>query len=202
MSERGDGHSKRTAIVTIALVGVVFLLPLVAAYLWHPSGDTVNYGTLIQPARPLKDFEMVDLEGNAAGLKALNGKWTLLYVGGEHCREQCRHNLYKIERVRLAQGKNMQRVQSLYMVPSTVESGTVADTLVQYRGLQGYRISRDELGVMAPGFDLGRQSSTGADERIYVVDPLGNLMMFYSADADPTGMKKDLERLLKVSQIG
>lgn len=202
MTERPAVHSRSRAVVTIALVGAVFLLPLVAAYLWHPSGNTVNYGTLIQPARPLKSFQMVDLKGNSVGLEALQGRWTLLYVGGEHCLEQCRHNLYKIERVRLAQGKNMQRVQSLYLAPTTVEGHTVAETLVQYRELQGYRISRDELGAMAPGFDLGGRDGTGTGERIYVVDPLGNLMMFYPADADPTGMKKDLERLLKVSQIG
>lgn len=196
MSEISGGRSGRQALVTVILIVAVFLLPLVAAWLWRPSGDTANYGTLIRPPRPLKSFEMVDLEGNAAGLEALRGKWTLLYVGRGRCLEQCRHNLFKIERVRLAQGKNMRRVQSLYLAPREMESRIVADTLVQYRGLKGYRISPGELGVMAPGFDLeGR-------ERIYVVDPLGNLMMFYSADADPTGIKKDLERLLKVSQIG
>jgi hypothetical protein len=38
--------------------------------------------------------------------------------------------------------------------------------------------------------------------RVYLVDPLGNFMMSYPADADPTGMRKDLARLLRISQIG
>lgn len=186
--------SRRKAIVTIALVGAVFLLPMVAAYLWRPSGDTVNYGTLIRPPRPLESFEMSDLQGNTAGIDAFRGKWSLLYVGSGPCLEQCRHNLYKIERVRLAQGKNMHRVRSLYLAPATIEGRAVADSLVEYRSVQGYRISRTELAAMAPQYDI--------DTGIYIVDPLGNLMMFYSADADPTGIKKDLERLLKASQIG
>lgn len=194
--------SRRKAVVTIALIGLAFLLPLIAAWLWRPSGDTVNYGTLIRPARPLQPFEMTDLEGNHAGLDALRGRWTLLYVGGAECGEQCRRNLYKIERVRLAQGKNMERVQSLYLAPASIGSRAVADSLVEYRGVFGYRVSRTELAAMAPGLDSGAAGEQRARERVYVVDPLGNLMMFYSPDADPTGMKQDLERLLKASQIG
>jgi hypothetical protein len=55
---------------------------------------------------------------------------------------------------------------------------------------------------MAPGFEWGTSGQEGASDRIYLVDPLGNLMMSYPGDADATGMKKDLQRLLKVSQIG
>jgi hypothetical protein len=189
-------------MLTVTLIAATFLLPMVAAYLWHPSGDTVNYGTLIQPARPLEAFKMADLEGNPAGLDALRGKWTLLYVGGGPCGEECRHSLYKIERVRLAQGRNMERVQSLYLAPWTMEGRAVADTLVQYIGLRGYRISPEQLSAMAPGLELGGSAGGGSGGRIYVVDPLGNLMMFYRADANPTGIRKDLERLLKASQIG
>ncbi|MGA8262177.1 MAG: hypothetical protein WB783_18380 [Arenicellales bacterium] len=194
--------SRRKGILIVSLIAATFLLPVVAAYLWHPSGDTVNYGTLIQPAKPLEAFKMTDLSGHTAGLDVLRGKWTLLYVGSGSCAEECRHDLYKIERVRLAQGRNMERVQSLYLAPWAMQSRAVADTLVQYRGLHGYRISREELSAMAPGLGLAGDADRASGGRIYVVDPLGNLMMFYPADADPTGIKKDLERLLRASQIG
>jgi len=38
--------------------------------------------------------------------------------------------------------------------------------------------------------------------RIYLVDPLGNLMMSYPGDAPPKSILTDLERLLKLSHIG
>lgn len=38
--------------------------------------------------------------------------------------------------------------------------------------------------------------------RIYIVDPLGNLMMSYAADAKPKGLLEDLKKLLKLSHIG
>jgi hypothetical protein len=39
-------------------------------------------------------------------------------------------------------------------------------------------------------------------QRIYLIDPLGNMMMFYGADAKAKGMLEDLKRLLRLSQIG
>ena len=37
---------------------------------------------------------------------------------------------------------------------------------------------------------------------IYLVDPLGNLMMRYPRDPDPAKLVKDLQRLLRYSRIG
>jgi len=37
---------------------------------------------------------------------------------------------------------------------------------------------------------------------IYLVDPLGNLMMRYPRDPDPAKLLKDLQRLLRYSRIG
>lgn len=192
----------RKARLTLLLIVLVFLVPMVAAYLYRPSGEAGNHGTLVEPPRPLQEFRMTDLDGDPAGLDALKDKWTLLYVGGERCGEQCRSNLYNIERVRLTQGKHMDRVQSVYLAPSSMAGRVISDTLVEYEGVRGYRIARDELQAMAPDFDWGSAAGPGTPERVYVIDPLGNLMMFYPGDADPSGMKKDLERLLKVSQIG
>lgn len=192
----------RKTRLTLVMIVAVFLVPMVAAYLYRPSGEGGHYGTLVDPPRPLQEFQMTDLEGNPAGLDVVKEKWTLLYVGGEECRETCRSNLYNIERVRLTQGKNMDRVQSLYLAPRSMEDRVVTDTLVEYKGVQGYRISEAELRAMAPDIDWNRAAGPGAPERVYVIDPLGNLMMFYPGGADPSGMRKDLQRLLKVSQIG
>lgn len=198
MTEPNPGKTRLTLLLIIA----VFLIPLIAAYLYRPSGEAGNYGTLVEPPRPLQEFRMTDLEGNAAGLDVFRDKWTLMYVGGAECDETCRSNLYNIERVRLTQGKNMRRVQSLYLAPESMASRVVADTLVEYDGVRGYRISGAELRSMAPDFDWNGAAGPAGSERVYVIDPLGNLMMFYPGGADPSGMKEDLERLLKVSQIG
>ena len=39
-------------------------------------------------------------------------------------------------------------------------------------------------------------------DHIYLIDPLGNLMMRFPKDADPSRMKKDLAKLLRASRVG
>lgn len=198
MSESRPGKGRLTLLLIIA----VFAIPMIAAYLYRPSGEPGNYGTLVDPPRVLQEFRMTGLDGESAGLETLKDKWTLLYIGGDDCGDPCRTQLFNIERVRLTQGKHMDRVQSLYLAPASMTAREVSDTLVEYKGVKGYRISRSGLDAMAPGFDWGDAAGPREAGRVYVIDPLGNLMMFYPQDADPSGMKKDLARLLKVSQIG
>ena len=45
-------------------------------------------------------------------------------------------------------------------------------------------------------------ATVSARDHIYLIDPLGNLMMRFPKDADPARMVKDLKRLLKISRIG
>jgi len=51
----------------------------------------------------------------------------------------------------------------------------------------------------------GGADASGGDpnaQRVYLIDPLGNLMMSYAPDAKPKGMLEDMKRLLRLSQIG
>jgi len=186
----------------VLLLFALFAAPMVAAYLWHPDPNaaTTNYGQLVTPARPLDDMPLLDLDGKPAQFASLKGKWTLLYAGGENCDKVCTDSLYKIERVRLTQNKNIDRVQSVYIVPSTVDPQSVQRKLRGYEGLTGLRAGAATEATMTKVFESGGHGPL--HQRIYIIDPLGNLMMSYPADADPTGMRKDLARLLKASQIG
>ena len=51
---------------------------------------------------------------------------------------------------------------------------------------------------------LAREGEGRADvvNRIYLIDPIGNLVLSYQPDSDPSKMRRDLSRLLRVSQIG
>src|SRR5205823_10712168 len=44
--------------------------------------------------------------------------------------------------------------------------------------------------------------SPGREQSLFVVDPLGNLMMSYDARRDPHGLLEDLKKLLLLSHIG
>ncbi len=190
----------------IILLVALFALPLILAYGlywygWRPGG-TINHGELVQPARPIADALLRTLEGRDIRFHDLRRKWVLVYFGSSQCGEACERNLYKMRQVRLAQGKDADRILRVFLVTDTHTLDRLRPKLAQYPGMQVITGPAENVKTLAQQFALPAGSPLDGLERIYVVDPLGNLMMSYPAGADASGVRKDLVRLLKVSQIG
>ena len=192
----------------LVLLGLMFMAPAFVAWVMHNSSEqgwrpegTTNRGVLVHPARPLTlPAEMV-IAGEPAN-DYLQGMWTLLYIGDADCDAVCNENLYKMRQVRTAQNEHMRRVQQLYLVRDEavpVALQTLLDN--EYKGLTVMLVTADQAEQIAPYFLIDGVSMQGA-ERVYIIDPLGNLMMYYPPDANPSGMLKDLKKLLKYSKIG
>jgi cytochrome oxidase Cu insertion factor (SCO1/SenC/PrrC family) len=203
--QRGFVNS-RQALVLLALL---FLMPVLVSYLmhlraehgWRPAGTT-NKGSLIQPPLPLNlPAGLVSATGEPVSQDFLGGKWTLVYIDDAACGEKCRNRLYQMRQVRLAQGENLRRVQRLFLVTGASDSTDLSTILADYPEMAAARLSPDQAAAIAPMFSVEGISMQGADN-IYLVDPLGNLMMYYPPDIDPRGMIQDLQRLLKYSHIG
>ena len=190
----------------IILLVALFALPLILAYGlywygWRPGG-TINHGELVQPARPIADALLRTLEGRDIRFHDLRRKWVLVYFSSSQCGEACERNLYKMRQVRLAQGKDADRILRVFLVIDTHTLDRLRPKLAQYPGMQVITGPAENVKTLAQQFALPAGSPLDGLERIYVVDPLGNLMMSYPAGADASGVRKDLVRLLKVSQIG
>jgi cytochrome oxidase Cu insertion factor (SCO1/SenC/PrrC family) len=203
--QRGFVNS-RQALVLLALL---FLMPVLVAYLmhlraehgWRPAGTT-NKGSLIQPPLPLTlPADLASATNQPVSQDFLGGKWTLVYIHDAACGEQCRNRLYQMRQVRLAQGENLRRVQRLFLVTGASDSTDLSPILADYPDMAAARLSLEQAAAIAPVFSVEGISMQDADN-IYLVDPLGNLMMYYPPDADPHGMIQDLQRLLKYSHIG
>jgi hypothetical protein len=157
-------------------VGLVCAAPIVlgtAAYLlgWSPGGAS-NYGELLAP-QPVPGFE------------PLRGKWVLVMFDAAACDAYCEKKLYFMRQVRRAQGKDMDRVERLWAI---TDGGKPRAELLA--AIEGTRMERQ---------DAGGAFSGNAVDHVYLVDPLGNLMMRFPRDPDPSKMIKDLQRLLKYS---
>lgn len=192
MSEDANKPARRT---TLWLVLGVCLAPFVAstlAYLWWTPEKQVNYGELVPP-RLLPVVKLTLTDGAPFELAQLRGKWVLLTVDSAGCDEYCRNKLWKIRQVRRAQGKYMERIERVWLV---YDSGTPdMRVLKEYEGTYAVRAAGSRI--------LSELPVNGAQrDHIYLLDPLGNLMMRWPKNADPSKMRKDLVRLLKVSQIG
>ena len=188
-----DSEPKRSNL-TLWLVLAVCVAPFLAAVLVHryyPPDTRMNYGELIEPV-PLPDASAPSLDGKPYPLSTLRGKWVMLHVDGGACPPACVDKLWKIRQLRLTQGKNMDRIERLWLI--TDQAPVAALLHKEYAGTVMLRAS-PELVRRLPA-----QSDPGA--HIWIADPLGNVMLRYPRDADPSRMKNDLIRLLKVSQIG
>ena len=196
---------RRSRRVLILLVGV-FLLPVVTAQVLYMSGwrpaRTGNTGELVLPPRPISDVALTTLDGGQIRFNDLRHKWTLAYFGPADCPRRCADSLYKMRQVHTLQGKHQDRLQRVFIVTGSQGLERLQGTLVQDPGLKTVTGPRAGIKELARQFPLPAGSPADGLGRIYVVDPMGNLMMSYPADADPKGMHKDLARLLRVSQVG
>jgi hypothetical protein len=211
MIER-NAHDRRQRRILIGLA-LMFFAPLgLSFYLyygksWRPGGR-VNAGELIAPARPLPSLALplAGAGGAATGAipaasetnpQFLKGKWTFLYVQHGRCDDECRRHLYDTRQVRLALDREMNRVQRVFIGDS--DCCDLEELKAAHPDLTVIRASpaAEPLLTLLP-------ERTGAENshRVYLVDPLGNAMMFYAPDVRSKGMLEDMKRLLRLSSIG
>jgi cytochrome oxidase Cu insertion factor (SCO1/SenC/PrrC family) len=180
---------------TLWLIVALAAAPAVASYLLYyfwPPARTVNYGDLIEP-RPLPDPPLALADGTAFQLSRLRGKWVLVSLDSGRCDAHCDRKLLYMRQLRLTQGKEMERVERAWLIVDDVVPRP--DAIVPYTGTWVVRGAGAGLLERFP-------AASAATDHIYVIDPLGNLMMRFPRDPEPARMIKDLSRLLKASRIG
>lgn len=184
----------------LLLLVAVFFAPLAVAFLlyygvdgWRPTGST-NHGELIHPARPLPQVQLLTDTDAKFSNSQFQDKWTVVYVGDGQCDTTCRDALVLMRQTRLALNDNAARVQRLFLV-----TGNCCDRAYLQAEHPGLQIARVDD---AAGQRLLATFPADAIGRIYIVDPLGNLMMGYQPAGLARGLLEDLKKLLKLSHIG
>lgn len=189
----------------LLLLAALFLVPLALAFTlyygtdWRPGGST-RHGDLIDPARPLAEVSLLRADGQPTGSGFLRGRWSLVYVGAGSCDSACGQALRDTRQIRLALDRQASRVQRVFLFAGELRAG--AQLTRDHPDLLAARVddaAGSELLRPFPRFD--NQPPAAAD-RIYIVDPLGNLVLSYPPQADRRGVLEDLRRLLKLSHIG
>ena len=177
----------------LLLLAALFALPIVASFLaWRfmEARPTANYGELL-PAVQVTTQPFEQPGGGRFGFESLRGRWLLVASDSGACPERCREKLLTLRQVRLALGRNASRVERVFVVDDLQPPAAAA-----LAGLEGMRVALTPRALSLP--------AGAANDRahIYLVDPHGNVMMRWPAAPDARRMLKDLERLLKASQIG
>lgn len=192
-------QQKRAGRGKLFLVLAVCASPLIASYFTYyvikPSSRT-NYGTLLDPRQyPMPALASTALDGSKASLQDYRGKWLMVQVNDADCQAGCQKRLNDMRQLRLAQGKEMDRIERVWLITDKQPLETML--LREYDGMRHLRVAPGILQSWLPA-----EQGTPVSDHLYLIDPLGNLMMRYPKDADPNKIKKDLAKLLKASAIG
>jgi cytochrome oxidase Cu insertion factor (SCO1/SenC/PrrC family) len=187
---------------TLTALAALFLVPLVLAFFlyygtgWRPAAH-LNHGTLITPPRPLPQTVLAPLlPGSTAQAPPLfRGKWSLVYVGGGACDADCHAALYVMRQTRLSLNTDMGRVARVFLVTAGCCDRSFLEA--EHQGLDVRDAATGHAQTLLAAFPPDGRAHT-----LFIVDPLGNLMMSYDARQDPHGLLEDLKKLLRLSQIG
>ena len=194
---------KKNSLI-IGVITLAFLSPLLVAW-WSlnftdviAAGGKSNHGELIDPPRPLADMPLHDPV--AARDYRLHGKWNLIYLS-DQCGEVCLDNLYRMRQIPCCYGQAFPAGAAGAAVAGTDAAG-LKPLLTQYAGQRIIKTGRTARAGLIPVFKLGADDKPLLTNRLYIIDPRGNLMMSYPPAVDPRGIIKDLKKLLKASRIG
>jgi hypothetical protein len=182
------------------LVLLVCAAPLLASYFTYyviKPEQRNNYGTLVdQRAHPVPaNLATTTLDGRPQALDQFKGKWVMLMTAGGACPDSCQQQLLAMRQLRLMQGKEMDRIERVWLITDREPLETLV--IREFDGTHMLRADGAAVTQWLPA-DAG---STAADH-IYMIDPLGHLMMRFPKHPETRKVYKDIYKLLKASSIG
>lgn len=179
------------------LILALFALPLLVALgltalQWRPAA-VASHGELVTPPRPLPADGLTTTDGRALGAAELRGRWFMVLALPNTCTADCLARIDETRRIRVALYRNMDRVGRLVL-----SDAPDAPLLAAAQATPDLRLARPA----GPWRELLADPANTTMPRLYLLDPLGNLVMRYPPRPEPAGVKRDLERLLKFSWNG
>lgn len=185
---RGTDRRGRRTLLLIALVAIAPVVASYTVYYFFPRNTLVNYGELL-PTGPAPEIAGTSADGKPFQVASRRGKWVLAVAAGGACDAACTQALYAMRQARTLQGREMDRIVRVWLV--TDDAAPPADLVAQHPDLSLVRVASTGLAAWP-----------GGPDRIYLIDPLGNLVLAFPRDPDIKGVGRDLTRLLRASRIG
>jgi cytochrome oxidase Cu insertion factor (SCO1/SenC/PrrC family) len=206
MTPNPPESASRTSRTQLWVLIGLFFVPLFVAFVmyygfagWRPSGST-NKGDLITPARPIETGVLLSPQDQPLEEDVIKGKWSLVFIGDGQCDARCREALTLIRQTRLALNDDASRVQRMFL--ATANCCDMEYLSTEHEGLITARVEEESDRALLETFPRYQDVPVETAGRIYIVDPLGNLMMSYAPSAPDKALLEDLRKLLKLSRIG
>ncbi len=182
----GVSRGRKQMLLIMLVCAAPLVLGTIAFYLMPPAGRT-NYGHLLTPAPFALQARMDD--GSALNVATYDRRWWLVSVDETTCEDDCRAKLLLMRQMKLAQGAKQSRIERLWIVSSasapSAPEGVTAGVRVAHAA------STAQLREAFGGEDPSRH--------LYLIDPLGNLMMSFPWPPEEKRMLRDIEKLLRIN---
>ena len=190
LNEQVQKSNRRKLLLLLALMCAPVVISY-ALYFLDYKPESKHYGDLI-PIVKVTGKATNQVDNTILRMKDLHGKWVLVTIDSGHCDEACQQKLYFMRQVRLVQGKQKHRIERLWLINDDVIPN--AELVKEYEGTFFAKAQDSEI----LGFIETKEIQT---KHIYLIDPMGNLMMRFPENVDGTKMGHDIKRLLHVSQL-
>ncbi|PPD48627.1 MAG: hypothetical protein CTY14_01170 [Methylotenera sp.] len=192
-------QQRRGRLILLCML-IFFITPIIAVVAmykldWRPKGESI--GELVTPAKALTMQQpLVSSDGNVASINLLKDKWSMVYMTAD-CDAQCKDKLHQMRQLHVSLYKEIPRMQRLLF--TTVSD--VTEIKQNYPDLLILNQPKTDIISFSEQFNIHNETSMTAG-RIYLIDPLGHLIMSYSASTSPALVRKDITRLMKYSWTG
>ncbi len=185
---------------TLWFVILIFAAPVVGAYMLYFFGDIESFsnnGDLLQPVVDFDRLQLTGKNGKAFTRDALEHKWHMMLFTWADCDAACSNALINMRQINKAVGKHAYRLRHMvvHLQPASesFETALQVDFPATIRSYGKPDIAQKALAPTRRHADANN---------IFLVDPLGNIMMSFPPQLNPKLIIKDLNKLFKVSQIG
>ena len=183
---------------------LIFLTPIIVitvSTVWYYSGygpeEKVNYGRLL--SEPI-DVGTLDLELDYQNLNvdSMERKWMLVHFINDACLESCADLIYVARQVNVLLARQQTRVKRYIAAPLEVKP-KLENFFTTYQDLNFIEV-KDQSKTIKEFKKNGIDPF--AQPNMFVIDPIGNIILHYSGEVDGKKLLADLKKLLGASKIG
>lgn len=193
-------HQQRKGRLILICLLIFFITPIIAVIAmykldWRPKGESV--GELVTPPKTIAiNPALTHSNDTKVSLSQLKDKWSMIYVTAE-CDMQCKNKLHQMRQLHVSLYKEIPRMQRVLITTSQ----DVADLTNNYPELIIINQPSEAVLAFSQQFNIGSESAINS-HRIYLSDPLGQLIMSYQTSTSAALVRKDITRLMKYSWTG
>lgn len=192
-------QQRRGRLILLCML-IFFITPIIAVVAmykldWRPKGESI--GELVTPAKALTMHQpLINSDSDVVTIRLLKDKWSMVYITTT-CDMQCKDKLHQMRQLHVSLYKEIPRMQRVLLTTAS----EVANIKQSYPDLLIVNQPKTDIITLSEQFNIHNETAMSAG-RIYLVDPLGHLIMSYSASTSPALVRKDITRLMKYSWTG